>query len=245
MKKYTLAERMKKHENVSRIYLPSRTYTLARCDGQSFSNYTKGLKKPYDEDFMEAMDTAAIALCKEAMGCKLAYVQSDEISLVLTDFDEYQTEAWFDNNLQKIATISSSTVSVNFLAKRMEQGFKKIAKFDARYWSESDRNEVINNFLWRQRDAIKNAKQSLGYSLFSDKQLHKMNADEVVKKCLDEKGIDFYLLNKGFTQGRLIYKQETITNGVVRNKWVSNPAPLFNETLGKDMLSSLIPKLND
>jgi len=244
MKQYTLSERMKKHEDISRIYLPSKTYTLARIDGKNFSGYCKGLKKPYDEDFMEAMDTAAIAVCKEAMGCKAAYVQSDEISLILTDFDEYQTEAWFDNNLQKLVSISASTATVNFYAKRLEQGFNKIAKFDSRFWTVSDRNEAINNFLWRQRDAIKNAKQSLGYSLFSDKQLHKMNTDEVVKKCLEEKGIDFYLLNKGFTQGRLIYKQETNTNGVIRNKWVSNPAPLFNEDLGKEMLSNLIPKLN-
>ncbi len=240
-KKDSLGDRMKDYENRSRIFLPRRTYTLFRIDGKAFHSYTKGCDSPYDEKLMHAMDTAAIAVAMEAMGCKLAYVQSDEISGVLTDFETHETQAWFNNNLQKMSSIAASTATIAFYMKRLEQGITKPAKFDARFWTVSDRYEAMNMFVWRQQDAIRNAKQALGQSIFSAKELHGVNVETIVSMAR-EKGIEWESMNKGFRFGRLIYKQDRIQRETVRHSWVSTPAPIFSED-GWNVLDNLIPKL--
>src|SRR5271166_1365959 len=82
----TLGDRMKRYENITRLQLPPRTYTLLRVDGRAFHTWTRGLRKPYDEVFMNIMDKTAIALCEEIAGAQFAFVQSDEISLLAVDF---------------------------------------------------------------------------------------------------------------------------------------------------------------
>ena len=64
--------------------LPRRTYTLIRVDGKNFHTYTRGCERPYDLGLMEDMDATALALCENLEGAQLAFVQSDEIS-VLSD----------------------------------------------------------------------------------------------------------------------------------------------------------------
>ena len=53
-------------------------------------------------------------LCENIQGCVLGYTQSDEISLVLTDYAELTTDAWFGNNLQKMCSISASMATLAF-----------------------------------------------------------------------------------------------------------------------------------
>ena len=82
-----LGDRMKRdYESRTRYFLPRRTYTLIRIDGKAFHTYTRNCARPYDVDLMAAMDAAAIGVCIEAQGAQFAFVQSDEISILLTDF---------------------------------------------------------------------------------------------------------------------------------------------------------------
>ena len=53
------------------------------------------LKKPFDDDFIDIMNKTAKYLCENIQGCKLAYVQSDEISLILTDLETPLTDRFF------------------------------------------------------------------------------------------------------------------------------------------------------
>lgn len=116
----SLGDRMKQnYEGRSQTYLPRRTYTLIRLDGKSFHNYLKGCERPYDLGLMSDMDDTTKYLCENIQGCKLGYVQSDEISLVLTDFDSIHTDAWFDGNIQKITSISASMAAAKFNQLRL------------------------------------------------------------------------------------------------------------------------------
>src|SRR5579871_2024133 len=102
-----LGERIKEnYENRTRMSVPRRTYTIIRLDGKAFHTYTKGFARPFDQLLMNVMDRTAAKLCESIQGAKLAYVQSDEISILLTDFETEQTDAWYDGNIQKIASIS-------------------------------------------------------------------------------------------------------------------------------------------
>src|SRR6185503_13990478 len=104
----SLGDRMKRqYEDRTRVMLPRRTYTIIRVDGKAFHTFTRHCEKPNDKALAHALDGAARRLCEEAQGAQLAYLQSDEISVLLTDFMLPTTDAWFDGNLQKIVSVSA------------------------------------------------------------------------------------------------------------------------------------------
>lgn len=270
--KDSLGERIKNnYENRTRFMLPRRTYTIIRLDGKAFHTFTKQFKRPYDEDFMKMMDETAIALCGQIQGTKLAYVQSDEITLVLTDFEQFTTDAWFDGNIQKIASVSASIATtafnssyLGFLLSNSDDSNKniivdnllsqkqKLANFDSRVFSLSDYEEVINTLIWRQRDAIKNAIQSLAQSQFSSKELHGKNTS-TLQTMLLHKNIDFEQQPVGFQRGRFIQKiscnvPESDNNGKkipehTRTKWIKVDPPIFSDN--RNFLYDIIPKIGD
>lgn len=187
--KNELTKRMKdQYELRSRHFFPRRTYVLVRSDGRSFHNWTRGLDKPYDINLMECMDAAAIELCKNVAGVKFAFVQSDEISLLITDFDDINSQAWFDNCQNKIESITASITTMAFNLKVAE--FNKKGKtnlgltkkpnamFDSRAWTIPDYIEVENYFIDRQKDAERNAVTLLATNYASHKELYGKNVSD-------------------------------------------------------------------
>lgn len=266
--KDALGERMKSfYENITRTYLPRRTYTVIRIDGKAFHTYTKGLKRPFDEDLIGDMDKTAIYLCKNIPGAKLAFVQSDEISIVVTDFDTLQTQAWYDGNIQKIVSISASMATAKFNQLRTLHLFcqvarevsfpclaledfekMKLAEFDSRTFTIPFRGEVINYLIWRQQDTVRNSIQSAAQSNFSQEELKGKNQSNM-QEMLFQVGINWNDYNPKFKRGRLIYKQElneeeaekvNTKNGEIkiRSKWVSVAAPTF--TQDKELINKII-----
>ena len=115
MDRTTLGDRMKNnYENITRYYLTRRMPVIIRLDGRSFHTFTRGFKKPFDDILVKTMQDTMKYLCENIQGCVLGYTQSDEISLVLTDYAEITTEAWFGNNLQKMCSVSASMATVAF-----------------------------------------------------------------------------------------------------------------------------------
>src|SRR5574337_312250 len=109
-----LGDRMKRYEDAYRFVLPRRTYTILRVDGRSFHTWTRGLQRPYDLGFMDCMDYTALILCASIAGARFAYVQSDEISVLATDFDQTTTQPWFDGVLQKWASVGAACAASAF-----------------------------------------------------------------------------------------------------------------------------------
>lgn len=195
-----LGDRMKRqYEDRTRYCLPRRTYTIVRIDGKAFHTFTRGCAKPFDYALMSDMDQAATALCEQAMGVRCAYGQSDEYSVLLTDFELNSTEAWFDGNIQKIASVSASIFTEAF----PQAG----ACFDARVFTIPDPVEVQNYFIWRQQDATRNAILMAGYSEFSAKQMHGKNTNEVQEMLFQERGINFNDFPINAKRGRVVWKE--------------------------------------
>lgn len=233
-----------------RYYLPRRSYAIIRIDQKAGHTYTRGLKKPFDEGYIKSFDAAAQALVKEVQGARFAYVQSDECSVLLTDFDTVDTEAWFDNNIQKIVSVSASIFTAEFNRARfsynigvprsiwvdedesaeyydteeVKQFLKPIGYFDSRVFQIPDREEVGNYFWWRCQDCFKNCISSYAQSVFSHKELHGKTTEERIQ-MLHEKGV------KGIPEyhkyGRVITR-----DGV-------SPAWRFAD--GREKLMNLIP----
>ena len=223
-----LGKRMKEQYEIrTRTYLPRRTYTILRLDGKAFHTFTRGMKRPYDEDFMCMMDETALALVSEIQGAQFAYVQSDEISLLLTDFDKITTDAWFDGQVQKMVSVSASLATVKFnqlilkhiihkklydcefdgSMTRIEMldliDETKLAEFDSRVFTIPDPVEVENYFIWRQKDAVRNSLSMHAQSLYSHKELNgKSQVD--MHDMIHEKGENWNDLPDGFKRGRTI-----------------------------------------
>lgn len=161
--------------------LTRRMPVIGRIDGKAFHTFTRGMEKPFDEVFQRSMLYVAVNLCKEIQGCKLAYVQSDEISLLLTDYDEFETEAWFDYRINKMNAVAASIAS-----SHMTLMYEKMALFDARFFNVP-KEDVCNYFVWRQRDAVKNSINMYAQSMFPHGRLQWLNGNELQELMWQEK----------------------------------------------------------
>ncbi len=109
-----LGKRMKGYEQVSKTVLMKRTPVAIRIDGRAFHTFTKGLKKPFDFVLVKSMQQTMQYLCQNIQGCVFGYTQSDEITLILTDYATFETSAWFDYEVQKLCSISASMATMAF-----------------------------------------------------------------------------------------------------------------------------------
>lgn len=115
MDRSDLAIRMKEfYENVPKTKLMRRTPVAIRIDGKAFHTFTKGFQKPFDKVLMKSMQETTKYLCENIQGCVFGYTQSDEITLILIDYQTFDTCAWFGYEVQKICSISASMATIAF-----------------------------------------------------------------------------------------------------------------------------------
>lgn len=240
-----LGDRMKEqYEDRCRFLLPRRTYTIMRLDGRAFHNYTKGMERPFDFNFMDKMDGLAMDLCGEVAGSVFAYVQSDEISILLQDFESHGTQPWFGGNIQKMVSVAASFAGAWFNDGEFDLGVGR-GTFDCRVFTIPDPVEVANYFVWRQRDCVRNSIQMAAQNEFSAKQLHGVSTDQCQEMLFSEKGINWNDFPDGAKRGRLISKRIYVALGVgseeasLRTHWVDDAAPHFTI----DALAPLIPRI--
>lgn len=169
-----LGDRIKRYELSYRHFATIRTPLMIRVDGRAFHTFTRGMEKPFDNVLMKSMMLAALAVAKDMQGFKAAYVQSDEVTFCLTDYDSLETTGWFGYNTEKIISISASLMSVN-LHKFYPH---KTPIFDSRCFSVPV-NDVVNAFLWRAKDWERNSLQMYCHANFSHEQLHKKNISDM------------------------------------------------------------------
>ena len=126
--------RMKGYEKVTDQKLIRRMPVIIRLDGRSFHSFTRGFKRPFDDILIDSMQKTALYLCKNIQNCVLAYTQSDEISLLLIDYKDFDTQPWFDNRIQKIVSTSAALATIRFkevFENNIEKfGYKNIPNWD-------------------------------------------------------------------------------------------------------------------
>lgn len=192
MNKDSLGDRMKGYEGVSKTRLVPKTPVLGRLDGKAFHTLTRGMEKPYDARFQRCMWAAALRLCKDVQGCRIAYVQSDEITLLLVDYQDPRTEAWFDYEVQKMCSVAASIATGTFL-KEFSRDFPdyegNLPAFDARFWTLPE-HEVVNCFIWRQQDAVRNSISGLAQAHFSHRELWSKSGPEM-QEMLHQRGVNW------------------------------------------------------
>ena len=220
-----LGDRMKQYENSYRFHLTEKLPVLIRLDGKAFHSYTKQCNKPYDDRIIECMRKASTILCQNISNVKLAYTQSDEISLLLINYTNINTQSYLKNNIQKIVSVAASIASVEFTLA-YNNLFKTIkpAYFDARAFI-LPKEEVNNYFVWRQNDCRRNSILVAAQSQFSAKQLHGKNKLEL-KQMLLSKNVDWENFSNKYINGTTIIK----TNINNRSKWIVDEfTPIFSK----------------
>jgi tRNA(His) guanylyltransferase len=173
-KTMNIGDRIKQYEKVSHYKLLPREAVIIRIDGKSFHSFTAKMKKPFDEQLIEAMVRAGEQTAKEMMNFLLGFHQSDEFTFFLIDNATHETQAWFNNELNKIVSITASTFTAFF---NREMG-GTTAIFDARAFN-CPIIDVPNVFIWRQRDWERNSLQMYCGSFYNHKEMHGKKMQEM------------------------------------------------------------------
>lgn len=213
-----LGTRMKTYyEQIPNTRLVRRMPVAIRIDGKAFHTFTRGFKKPFDEILIKAMQETTKYLCENIQGCVLGYTQSDEITLILIDYQTFDTSAWFDYKVQKMCSIAASMATMKFnkvfsglvqdwvydyyeawnhteeddkYKDTLMKAIDKGAMFDARVFN-IPKEEVTNLVYWRQLDATRNSIQMVGQACFSQKELHGQSCNAIQDMLMTQKGINW------------------------------------------------------
>jgi tRNA(His) guanylyltransferase len=255
MSKSDLSYRMKGYEEAARTSFPKRLPLIVRVDGKSFGKLTARLKKPgepFHPGFTSIMNKVAIALCEEIQGAQVAYVQSDEVSVLIHGYKKFDSGVWFDNQCQKIVSVAASIAAATFTVESWQLSnineFQK-AYFDARAFVIPE-HDVTNYFVWRQSDAIRNSINMLGRSHFSHSHCEGKSCSNMLA-MLESKNISWDALPDGIKRGRCIVKRKKLytlpdktlyrdatTNQIMKNVWKAEDSLVFSQN--RDFIENLL-----
>ena len=231
-----LGTRMKEYEKRNQYYLQKRTPVAIRVDGRSFHTFTKGFQRPFDDILIKTMQETAKYMCENMGNAKFAYVQSDEITIILVDYDTLETDCWFNYRTDKLCSISASMTTMAFnkyfeknvreysyihygqlstirLTDTYNRAIDKGAMFDARCFN-IPKEEVTNLIYWRQLDASRNSIQMVGQANFSHKELQNKSCNDIQDMLMLQKNINWNDFPTYQKRGSCIVKSdrnETIT----------------------------------
>ena len=232
-----LGDRIKTfYENRTKTFLPRRMITIIRLDGKSFSNWSKDLEKPFDDGFSDDMDATAVYLCENIQGARFAYTQSDEISVVMCDYENKESSAWFDYSVQKMTSIAASLATAKFNQLRMVRFANsavdpmastfnlnldrtlnvdnienfKLAFFDARVFQVPDVEEMVNTIIWRQQDCTRNSVSMAASAYFSHNQLEGVKSEKKQEMLFTEKSINWNDYKVKYKRG-VVVKRHVVT----------------------------------
>lgn len=244
-KRDSLGDRMKRYESVSKTRLMRRMPVIIRLDGKAFHTFTKGFVRPFDSVLMQTMDDTMKYLCENIQGCVLGYKQSDEISLVLIDYQTLTTDPWLDYQVEKMCSISASMATLVFntafirnvnsqITRNLSSNFSELieedilnqidiytsrfnkALFDARVFNVP-KEEVNNCILWRQQDATRNSVQLVGQAYFSHKQLQNRSCNQIQDMLFLERGINWNDYPVACKRGTCCIKQTVNVSSATEN----------------------------
>lgn len=233
-----LGVRMKTfYEQIPKTKLMRRCPVAIRIDGKAFHTFTRGFQKPFDEVLIKSMQGTMKYLCENIQGCVLGYTQSDEITLILVDYEKLTSSAFFDYEVQKLCSIAASMATMafnkNFRHEVMAQSKKiytddlndkdteyicslekamyKGAMFDARCFN-IPKEEVTNLVYWRQLDASRNSIQMVGQANFSHKELQNKSCNDIQDMLMTQKGINWNDFPTYQKRGSCCIKKEYAVN---------------------------------
>ncbi len=244
--------RMRDYEDANKDRLIKKLPVCIRVDSVAFHTFTKGMVRPFDPIIQSAMRGTMINMCMNIPGCVIGYTQSDEITLILADYFNKNTEAWYGYVRRKLESVTASMATKHFNlcyahavgetirgGKSPQEMMTYLVKsgsamFDSRAFNLPP-HEVVNELIWRQEDCIRNSIQAVGHANFSNKELHGKNCKQIKKMLENEKQIKWDEIPVDLQRGVCCIKKPTVFNEGTekefwRDKWVLDEnIPKFTE----------------
>jgi tRNA(His) 5'-end guanylyltransferase len=198
-----LADRMKLYENIGagQRLIPNLPVCV-RLDGRAFHQWTRGLRRPYDDRLHMLFDDTTKFLV-EASDAVVGYTQSDEITLILYNGGKPDSQVFFDGRVSKLTSMLASMATAKFNAlvpSIIPEKHNRLACFDCRVWTVPSKQEAVNCLIWRELDATRNSIQMAARALYSHKQLHQKSTSEM-QAMLRHKGVNWQDYPARFTRG--------------------------------------------
>lgn len=218
----SLKDKCEYYRSLTDYRLTPNGYVLVMIDGKNFSKLIKNkFNKPFDLWFTMTMNDTAKHLCKNIQNCVGAFVQSDEISLLIKD--DTDTCPPFDLRMCKLLSIIPA-MATSFFTKKIVKLFARKTTydpiafddmidnladymFDCKVWNVPTSNDAMAWFLYRQIDCVRNSKQQFCQTYLSHNKLKGLNTDKQVKLCKEETGHDWENSCEGNKYGRFIFKK--------------------------------------
>lgn len=241
-----LKDKCNYYRDLTDYRLMPNCYIMVMIDGKNFSKLVKNkFNKPFDDWFISTMDKTAVHLCKEVQNCVCAFVQSDEISLIIKD--NTLTSSPFDGRLCKLQSVIPSIATAFFnkelIRRNLIAGMNidDITNmpdycFDCKAWTVPSINDAMSWILYRQIDCIRNSKQQFAQTYMPHKSLLNKDTDTQVALCFETTGNDWNAIENNKKYGRLFYKlpvKKYTPDGIeyIRYEWISKSEQLTYENV--------------
>lgn len=182
---------------------------IIRLDGNNFHNWTKGLKRPFDENLTDLMVDTTKMLVKET-NAVIGYTQSDEITLILYSSDR-KSAIYNDGKKQKILSKLTGKCATYFneTRKKYLPEHNRMANFDCRIYQTPTLHDAAVQLLWRENDATKNSISMLAQSHFPHESLQGLSGSEMQEKLWQEKGVNWNDLEARYKRGSYVKRIKT------------------------------------
>ena len=250
-----LKEKCNYYRDLTDYRLMPNCWVLVMIDGKNFSKLIKNkFEKPFDDWFISTMDKTAVHLCKHIQNCVGAFVQSDEISLIIRD--STLTCMPFDGRLCKLQSIIPSMATAFFnkeIIKRNLTAGMDIDEitdmpdycFDCKVWTVPSANDAMAWILYRQIDCIRNSKQQFARTYIPHKELMCKDTDEQVAYCYEKTGHDWSGVSDNKKYGRLFHREDVLKHNedgdnYIRREWIAQSEQLTNDTTRENFVDYLM-----
>lgn len=239
-----LKDRISGYEEAAQFKLLNRIPLIITVNGRAFSKVTSLLEKPFSTQFAQCMYACLLKLVQEIDGAIFGYCFNDEIVIMVRNDQNLETNSWYDNNVQKIVSVVSSLMTLQFnnYANSIDMNLMGDAIFLAEIFAVPNITEAINVMVSKQQLAFQTSVQSACFYELIKKynknditeMLSNMSYDEKINLLQQECGVDFNEYSLAFRRGAACYRSPTVVNyngeENIKNKWILDiEIPIFTK----------------
>ena len=263
MEDMTLKDKCYFYQKRRNYLVDTDKYVIAHIDGRSFSKMIKNkFEKPFDEQFVYLMNETACYLASNVQGVQFAYVQSDEISLIIKK-TEPNGDIFFGGRLCKMQSIIASLATAKFNQLMTVYNITKnnyfftredtadtiydivdavdvitnspLYQFDCKVWDVDNANDAMAWLLFRNIDCIRNSKQQTAQTYILHKELVGLHTDEQIALLKERLGIDWNKYKDELKYGRFVYRESAMFQKEINGKIVEFERNAFAVHNGFDL----------
>lgn len=244
-------DRQKSYENAYDYTIINRLPIIIRCDARNFTKISKQVEHPFDQQVFDLFAKTLFHTITDMDGAVFGFHFNDEFTFILKNVED---QCWYQNKIQKLASITASICSTYFLKNSLAEGpdLDGDAIFDAKVFAVPSFNEAVNNIILRQQECMLHAINRAAYDELikiygkekTIKLLYGKKSEEKIDLLQNECDIIFNeYYPSAFRRGLAAYKVPKIIHSkegdITRNKWALDyEVPIF--ALDRNFLSNII-----